>query len=87
MKHIVTILMIALFANFSQAQNKDYNDLWKKVDKLKTVMDSWESEPVSHDLLKNNSLTRFDQPNEKKKRQPNRQVRKNKRRFNDKKNK
>ena len=34
----------------------------KKVDKLKLVDESWEVTPVSQDLLKNNSLTRFDPP-------------------------
>ncbi len=34
MKYIVTTLMIALFANFAQAQHKDYNDLWEKVEKF-----------------------------------------------------
>ena len=59
----------------------------KKVDKLKAVEDTWESEPVSQDLLKNNSLTRFDQPDEKKNRQRHHQGRRKNRRFNDKKNK
>ena len=37
----------------------------KKVDKLKLVDESWEVTPVSQDLLKNNSLTRFDPPDNK----------------------
>jgi hypothetical protein len=53
----------------------------KKVDKLKLVDESWEITPVSQDLLKNNSLTRFDPPENK-----NSHKRKNKR-FNDKRNK
>ncbi|HUX96865.1 MAG TPA: regulatory iron-sulfur-containing complex subunit RicT [Bacteroidales bacterium] len=65
---------------------QDLNRKGKKVDKLKAFEDSWESEPVSHDLLKNNSLTRFDQPDEKKNRQRHHQGRKKNRRFNDKKN-
>jgi len=36
-----------------------------KVDKLKIVDESWEITPVSQDLLKNNSLTRFDPPDNK----------------------
>lgn len=59
----------------------------KKVDKLKAAEESWESEPVSHDLLKNNSLTRFDQPEEKKNRPRQQHGKKKNRRFNDKKNK
>lgn len=53
-----------------------------KVDRLKLVDESWETTPVSQDLLKNNSLTRFDPPENKNKpnRNPNR--RKN-RKFND----
>lgn len=43
----------------------------KKVDKLKLVDEAWETPPpVSQDLLKNNSLTRFDPPESRK--QPNR---------------
>lgn len=57
----------------------------KKVDKLKEVEESWESEPVSHDLLKNNSLTRFDQPEDKKNRPRQNQGRRKNRKFNDKK--
>lgn len=34
MKYYISILMIILFANFSQAQTKNYEDLWKKVEKL-----------------------------------------------------
>jgi cell fate regulator YaaT (PSP1 superfamily) len=57
-----------------------------KVDKLKLVDESWEITPVSQDLLKNNSLTRFDPPDNKSKRPANQNKRKNKR-FNDKRNK
>jgi cell fate regulator YaaT (PSP1 superfamily) len=55
----------------------------KKADRLLIIDESWDSAPVSHDLLKNNSLTRFDPPDKKgpQNRNPNR--RKN-RRFNDK---
>jgi len=59
----------------------------KKVDKLKTSAESWESEPVSQDLLKNNSLTRFDQPEDKKSSQHQQHGKRKNRRFNDKKNK
>jgi cell fate regulator YaaT (PSP1 superfamily) len=59
----------------------------KKVDKLKVADESWETEPVSQDLLKNNSLTRFDQPEDKKPRHHNHQGRKKNRKFNDKKDK
>jgi cell fate regulator YaaT (PSP1 superfamily) len=59
----------------------------KKVDKLKVADESWESEPISQDLLKNNSLTRFDQPEEKKTRQQNHPGKRKNRKFNDKKNK
>jgi cell fate regulator YaaT (PSP1 superfamily) len=53
-----------------------------KVDKLKLVEESWEVTPVSQDLLKNNSLTRFDPPDKKSQRQrpPNRRKNRN---FND----
>jgi len=59
----------------------------KKVDKLKAPDESWETEPVSHDLLKNNSLTRFDQPEEKKLHHQHHHGRKKTKRFNDKKDK
>jgi len=58
----------------------------KKVDKLKLVDESWEVTPVSQDLLKNNSLTRFDPPENKSLQNKNPFKRKN-RRFNDKSNK
>jgi cell fate regulator YaaT (PSP1 superfamily) len=57
-----------------------------KPDRLLTADKSWETDPVSEDLLKNNSLTRFDPSPQK----PNSQKRfhkKKNRRFNDKKNK
>ncbi|MGB1307492.1 MAG: alpha-2-macroglobulin family protein, partial [Oceanihabitans sp.] len=34
MKKIVTLFMIILFANFSEAQNKDYQNLWNKIAKF-----------------------------------------------------
>jgi len=58
----------------------------KKVEKLKLIDDSWETAPVSQDLLKNNSLTRFDPPDNKNLNNRNQNTRK-KRRFNDKRNK
>jgi hypothetical protein len=58
----------------------------KKVDKLKLVDESWEITPVSQDLLKNNSLTRFDPPDNKNPQTKGSHKRKN-RRFNDKRNK
>jgi cell fate regulator YaaT (PSP1 superfamily) len=58
----------------------------QKVDKLKLVDESWEVTPVSQDLLKNNSLTRFDPPDNKNHQNRNPQKRKN-RRFNDNRNK
>ena len=65
-----------------QATNKK----GKKVDKLKLIDELWETAPVSQDLLKNNSLTRFDPPDNKTQQNRN-QHRKNNRRFNDKRNK
>jgi cell fate regulator YaaT (PSP1 superfamily) len=58
-----------------------------KVDRLLLIDESsWDSAPVSQDLLKNNSLTRFDPPDNKS--QPGRNPNKRKnRRFNDKRNK
>ncbi|HKK40896.1 MAG TPA: regulatory iron-sulfur-containing complex subunit RicT [Bacteroidales bacterium] len=58
----------------------------KKVEKLKLTEESWEVTPVSHDLLKNNSLTRFDPPEKKNNQNKNNRKRK-KRRFNGKPNK
>ncbi|MGJ8592490.1 MAG: alpha-2-macroglobulin family protein [Aquaticitalea sp.] len=34
MKYYISLVMIILFANFSQAQTNDYADLWKKVQKF-----------------------------------------------------
>ncbi|MGV6829411.1 MAG: alpha-2-macroglobulin family protein [Flavobacteriales bacterium] len=34
MKYFTSLLMIVLFSNFSQAQNKNYNSLWKQVENL-----------------------------------------------------
>ncbi|MCF7561174.1 carboxypeptidase-like regulatory domain-containing protein [Sabulilitoribacter multivorans] len=36
MKNALLFLMIILFANFSQAQNADYDDLWTKVEQFET---------------------------------------------------
>lgn len=57
-----------------------------KVDRLKLIEESWETAPVSQDLLKNNSLTRFDPPDNKSQKNRPQNKRKN-RRFNDKRNK
>jgi hypothetical protein len=54
-----------------------------KVEKLKLVDESWETSTVSQDLLKNNSLTRFDPPEPKSSQNKNHKKRKN-RKFNDK---
>ena len=54
-----------------------------KVDRLQVIDDSWNPAPVSQDLLKNNSLTRFDPPDTKSRNKNNPNKRKN-RRFNDK---
>lgn len=53
----------------------------KKVDKLKLVDESWETTPVSQDLLKDNSLTRFD-PRENKNHPNKNPNRRKNRRFN-----
>ncbi|MCU0362053.1 MAG: hypothetical protein MUD02_03000 [Bacteroidales bacterium] len=58
----------------------------KKVEKLKVTEDARENEALSADLLKNNSLTRFDPPEKKENRRDGNQRRKN-RRFNDKRKK
>jgi cell fate regulator YaaT (PSP1 superfamily) len=58
----------------------------KKVDRLLAFDESLESAPVSQDLLKNNSLTRFDST-ENKDKQPRPQNKRKKKRFNDKRNK
>jgi cell fate regulator YaaT (PSP1 superfamily) len=57
----------------------------KKVDKLREAEELISTEPVSGDLLKDNSLTRFDPP-ENKNRNNRNQHRKKHRKFNDKKN-
>jgi cell fate regulator YaaT (PSP1 superfamily) len=54
----------------------------KKADRLQEYDAGNEPEPVSHDLLKNNSLTRFDSP-EKKGHHGKHSNRRNNRRFND----
>jgi cell fate regulator YaaT (PSP1 superfamily) len=58
----------------------------KKVDRLQLIDESWDPTPVSQDLLKNNSLTRFDPPDNKGQANRHHNKRKN-RKFNDKKNK
>jgi cell fate regulator YaaT (PSP1 superfamily) len=58
----------------------------QKVDRLQVLSDSTDLAPVSQDLLKNNSLTRFDPP-ERKGRPDNNPNRRKNRRFNDKRNK
>jgi cell fate regulator YaaT (PSP1 superfamily) len=62
------------------------NKKGKKVEKLKLIDESWDPAPVSQDLLKNNSLTRFDPPDIKSKRTGRQNTRKN-RRFNGKREK
>jgi cell fate regulator YaaT (PSP1 superfamily) len=57
-----------------------------KVDRFLVADQSWESQPVSEDLLKDNSLTRFD-PAPDKNKQPKHNQRKKHKRFNDKRNK
>jgi hypothetical protein len=57
-----------------------------KVDRLQILSDLTDSAPVSQDLLKNNSLTRFDPPENKGQQQKHSNKRKN-RRFNDKRKK
>jgi hypothetical protein len=57
-----------------------------KVDRLLLVSDTDASAPVSQDLLKNNSLTRFDPP-KKEGGQHNQSNRRKNRRFNDKRKK
>jgi len=62
------------------------NKKGQKPDKLIIADESTELNPVSHDILGNNSLTRFDVPETKDNRQRNSQKRKN-RRFNGRRNK
>ena len=62
------------------------NKKGSKVDRLQLHDESWDSAPVSQDLLKNNSLTRFDPAENKNKQKSNPHRRKN-RRFNDKRKK
>jgi len=62
------------------------NKKGEKADRLQAIDDTWNAPPVSQDLLKNNSLTRFDPPDTKSRNKPNPNKRKN-RRFNDKRNK
>ena len=64
------------------------NKKGQKVDRLQAIDDTWNAPPVSQDLLKNNSLTRFDPPAETKNRnKPNNPNKRKNRRFNDKRNK
>lgn len=56
----------------------------KKPDRLRSDEEALQNQPVSEDLLKNNSLTRFDPPEN---RQPKGNNRKKNRRFNDRRNK
>jgi cell fate regulator YaaT (PSP1 superfamily) len=58
----------------------------KKVDRLQELSDSADLAPVSQDLLKNNSLTRFDPP-ERKGQQNNNPNRRKNRKFNDRRSK
>jgi len=61
-----------------QAQNRK----GIKVDRLQAIIEIREATRISQDLLKNNSLTRFDQPDNKGQRNRNQNKRQN-RRFND----
>ena len=36
MKQAITLFMIILFADFSQAQSNDYSNLWKDIEKLES---------------------------------------------------
>jgi cell fate regulator YaaT (PSP1 superfamily) len=64
------------------------NKKGQKIDRLQAIDDTWNAPPVSQDLLKNNSLTRFDPPTETKSRnKPNNPNKRKNRRFNDKRNK
>lgn len=62
------------------------NRTGKKADRLLLNEESWNAEPVSQDLLKNNSLTRFDEPASQKT-HPRNHDRRKKRKFNDKRKK
>jgi cell fate regulator YaaT (PSP1 superfamily) len=65
---------------------QDLNRKGKKPERLLAIEDSTDLTPVSQDLLKNNSLTRFDLPPAQGQQQRHSNKRKN-RRFNDKRNK
>jgi cell fate regulator YaaT (PSP1 superfamily) len=65
---------------------QDLNRRGIKPDRLIPDVESFDKTPVSEDLLKNNSLTRFDSKSPQKNQNRNSQKRKN-RRFNDKRNK
>jgi cell fate regulator YaaT (PSP1 superfamily) len=58
-----------------------------KVDRLQVIDELWDSAPVSQDLLKNNSLTRFDPPPETKSKRAGHPNKRKNRRFNDKRSK
>jgi len=66
---------------------QEINKKGKKVDRLITDDSQWQSTPVSNDLLKDNSLTRFDRPDDKRDRRNNRHGKKKNRRFHDKRDK
>jgi cell fate regulator YaaT (PSP1 superfamily) len=63
---------------------QEINRKGEKVAKLLTDDSQWQSSPASNDLLKDNSLTRFDKPEEKKNHhRHNRRSKKKNRRFNE----
>ena len=65
------------------------NKKGKKADKLTTAGDQWQANTASHDLLENNSLTRFSRTEEKKNRNNNKRNRSNRKKhkkYNDTKN-
>jgi cell fate regulator YaaT (PSP1 superfamily) len=66
---------------------QEINRKGEKVDKLITDDLQWQSTSASNDLLKDNSLTRFDRVEEKRDNRHNRQGKRKNRRFYDKKNK
>ena len=66
---------------------QEINKTGKKVERLITDGSDWHAAPASDDLLKDNSITRFDRTEDKKDRRHNRQGKKRNKRFNDKRNK
>ena len=63
---ILILLQTLLHFLFNGSEKyRHMNRKGKKVDKLLVVDESWNPAPVSQDLLKNNSLTRFDPPENK----------------------